>query len=72
MVATQRGVELRVLGQQLLTGEVYLEYWLWRCRANQMDLSVHPLRGYNKADLKHEGSLKETQEWPTTETEKKY
>lgn len=47
MVETQRGVELRVLGQQ-------------------------QLRGYDKADLKCEGNLTETQELPITETEKKY
>lgn len=26
-------------------GRLYLTYWLWRCRNDQMDWSVHPLRG---------------------------
>ena len=32
----------------VITGTDYLEYWLWRCRREQMDLSVHPLRRYNQ------------------------
>lgn len=52
MVETKRGVELRVLGQQ------FLDYWLWRCRANPADEQPKPTIG--------------TLKWQTTETEKKY
>ena len=33
-----------------LTGEQFLMYWLWRCRSNQMDWSLHPLRQYDPLD----------------------
>ena len=73
MVEAECGVELRVLGQQpQLNGEEFLDYWLWKCRTDQMDWSVHPVRKFNPAELDYVGNLTETQKWPTTETEKKY
>ena len=31
-----------------------MNYWLWRCRSDQMDWSLHPLRGYNPLDLNND------------------
>lgn len=35
-------------------GVQYLNYWLWRCRNDQMDWSLHPLRHYNPLDLNND------------------
>ena len=45
-----------------LDGAVMMDYWLWRCRTNQMDGSLHPIRQFNpKADA-YEGTLIPTHE----------
>lgn len=48
---TERRTEPNTLGAQ------YLTYWLWRCRENQMDWSVHPLRNYNPKAFLYESNL---------------
>ena len=45
-----------------ITGEDYLKYWLWRCRDNQMDGSLHPLRKYDPAAHEYDAPLILTQE----------
>ena len=37
-------------------GRRYLIYWLWRCRTDQMDWSVHPLRGSDPRAEVYDGS----------------
>ena len=45
-----------------ITGTAYLQYWLWRCRDNQMDGSLHPLRKFDPAAHKYDAPLIQTQE----------
>lgn len=56
------GVERRALDHNQLTGEKFLTYWLWRCRSDQNDWSVHPLRQYDPKSETYDGSLIQTQE----------
>lgn len=43
-----------------ITAEMMMDYWLWRCRSNQMDWSVHPLRKRNRGELEYECGLTTT------------
>lgn len=39
-----------------------MEYWLWRCRTDQKDRSLHPLKKFNPKAEQYEGSLIQTRE----------
>lgn len=34
-------------GKVNITAEDFFQYWLWRCRSEQNDWSLHPLRDYD-------------------------
>ena len=46
-VTSERETRARQCSDGGYGGADYMMYWLWRCRTDQMDWSLHPLRGYD-------------------------
>lgn len=48
------------LDAPIITGETFMDYWLWRCRATQNDWSKHPFRQKDKLELEYYRGSAET------------